>query len=411
MLQRIFFVFLLTLGLFILCPEQTQASAVDAVQEIEAQTESSMQEGLAISESLTRITGTAIYPVFGLAIIGLWDDLNGSDSWYASPFIYVPLLIFLVLEILKNTVGISLGPLKKPIDAGFQAVDFLNANLGLFMSMGFAMDTFQPAVATTAQMFYSSVIPTAHAAGASLSVFEVGGAFVSVLAALCGAAIYIAIWLTSQTFDLLIFLCPFTFIDIFLKTIKKFLVASLFLAFAVFPPLAVLMCLMYLIVSLLLFGFCVRYCLFGFTMIFHTMFKRGKGSLEIDRGILCFSDVGFKGVPKRTRGYLVRKEEQIFFQYKSFFLFSKECPVTLNELYLVEGTIYPMLDEKENGWGKTWFNFTTAYRDKEADLAKLFGCSLGAGLLLKGFRASINYIKMQYLNWTTPKPEPVADQT
>ena len=77
----------------------------------------------------------------------------------------------------------------------------------------------------------------------------------------------------------------------------------------------------------------------------------------------------------------------------------------VSQLYLVEGTLYPILDEKQNGWGKTWFNFTTAYRNKETDLSSLLNCSLGASLLIKGFRSSINYIKMQYLNWTSPEPE------
>ena len=45
--------------------------------EIEAQSQSEVVEVLAISEAFARITGTAVSPALGLALLGGWDHFQG----------------------------------------------------------------------------------------------------------------------------------------------------------------------------------------------------------------------------------------------------------------------------------------------------------------------------------------------
>ena len=55
------------------------------VHDIEQQSAVTIEQSMALSETLTRITGTAIYPVFGLAFLGLYDDINHILTWYTPP--------------------------------------------------------------------------------------------------------------------------------------------------------------------------------------------------------------------------------------------------------------------------------------------------------------------------------------
>ena len=91
------------------------------------------------------------------------------------------------------------GPIRKPLDAAFQLVGYLNANLGLVMSMGIAYEVFQPQVAMALHFSSEFFLPTAHAADPATTV-ALGGGLVGILAALCGAVISV-IWLISHTLN------------------------------------------------------------------------------------------------------------------------------------------------------------------------------------------------------------------
>ena len=130
-------------------------------------------------------------------------------------------------------------------------------------------------------------------------------------------------------------------------------------------------------------------------MLFHFMLKRGKGDINPETGILCFSAEGIPSLPKRTRGRIVRKDGKMVFVYKTLPLMPQKELVLedFNHLFLVEDPLYPVLDEKEDGWGTTWFIFTPAYQNKEAELAKILECQQGTSAILKGFNAAVSYIK------------------
>ncbi|MBM74688.1 MAG: hypothetical protein CMK59_04760 [Proteobacteria bacterium] len=403
---------LMLFSLFILFSVDAGAEQelMENINNIEKQADAGVAESMAISEALTRITGTAVYPAFGLAVLGAWDHFHGGTSWYSYPLVWGPLIVLLILEVVKNTVGLTLGPLKKPIDAGFHAVDYVNANLGMVMSVGFAVDGFKPAAAVAINTLHSIIIPTANASGYQpIAAMGVSELILYPVAAFFGLAIYFAIWLTSHTFSLLIFLCPFNVIDVILKSTQKFFILTLFGAFALFPPLAVFICLGYLCFCLIIFRFCLRFSTFGTTMLFHFLFKKGTGMVDLDSGIPCFSGEGINSLPKRTRGKLIRTDNQLAFHYKTFpFMPEKRLVLEeLNALFLVENPLYPVLNDKENGWGNTWLIFSPQYNQKETQLAQLLSCELGAGIMLKGVRSAVAYLKKQFSrenSLKTPQP-------
>ena len=392
----------LLLMLLLCCSVSVQA-AVDSellqdITRLEQEAQADLNQTLAFSEALARITGTAISPALGLGLIGLYDHANGIEHWYGTPYLYVPLLLLVFLELIKNSFGMAVfpGPLRKPLDAVFQLVGYFNAHLGLVMSVGIAYESFQPQTAVALQSTYSTLIANAHAAEPLVSA-SAGISTVGVLAALFGAAIYSCIWLISHTFELMVFLCPFTSIDLILKSIQQAGTTTILLLSLVFPPVAMVICLFYFLVCLLIVGYCFRFSLFGTTMLWHFVARRGRGEVDLQQGILCFAGT-IEGVKSNTRGYLKRKEGQMIFTYKRGFAIPKEVPLSLSEAYVIEGFQYPILNAKPNGWGESIVVFSSMYQRQEKALATVLGCQASAGLLLSGVRGALNFVQKHFLN-------------
>ena len=150
-----------------------------------------------------------------------------------------------------------------------------------------AYGSFQPQTAVALQSTYSVLMANAHAAEPLVSA-PAGISIVGVLAALCGAAIYTCIWLISHTFELMVFLCPFTSIDLILKSIQQAGTTTILLLSLVFPPVAMVICLFYFLVCLVIVGYCFRFSLFGTTMLWHFVARRGRGEVDLQQGIFVF---------------------------------------------------------------------------------------------------------------------------
>ena len=369
--------------------------------EIEAQSQSEMVEVLAISEAFARITGTAVSPALGLALLGGWDHFQGAEHWYVTPYLYVPLLLLVFLEWIKNTFGMAVfpGPIRKPLDAAFQLVGYLNANLGLVMSMGIAYEVFQPQVAMALQFSSEFFLSTAHAADPATTV-ALGGGLVGILAALCGAVIFLSIWLISHTFELMVFLCPFTSIDMLLKAAQQSFTALIIALAIVFPPAAVVICLLYWIFCLLMFSTCLRFSIFGVTMLWHFLFQRGQGRVNEPEEIVCFAS-HISGVKNNTRGTLSKQDGKFIFKYKRAFLYEQSAVIDMTGLCLIERFNYPSLNTKPNGWGQTRLVFSPRYLNQEQALSTLLEVELGAGLILSGYREALRFLRSQFFGKQT----------
>ena len=354
-----------------------------------------LTQSMAVSEALTRITGTAIYPVFGLAFLGAWDHFHGVQVWYATPYLYIPLIFVMFLDFLKNTLGIALGPFKKIADIAFHALDFLNAHLGLFMSIGIAANSFYTPVQDTATAMLNTVLPVAEAANTGLSELPVTSLLLLFFAGLCGAAIYLVLWIVTHSFALLILLSPFSSLDALLRGFQFSAVFLLGLAFLIFPPLAVLIASAYIGVALLLFRWCWSYFNFASTMLTVFLFKRGKSTLDLEKGIHCFSDDGLTGCPERSKGLLRMENNQLFFQQNTLFGHPKVYPISKEQLVLQSGVLYPTLLRRTEEDTEVVLVFTARVRGREQQLSDKIGCSVEANTLARGLKEGLQYIQKQ----------------
>ena len=132
-------------------------------------------------------------------------------------------------------------------------------------------------------------------------------------------------------------------------------------------------------------------------MLWQFLFQRGKGKIDLENGMLCFAG-NIDGVKSNTRGYLKCKDGQMVFEYKRLFAISKEVPLFLSELYVIEGLQYPILNTKSNGWGETVLVFSPMYQNQEQNLAEELSAHYGTGLLLSGIRGALRFVRKHFLN-------------
>jgi hypothetical protein len=79
--------------------------------------------GVALAESVSQITGTAISPLLGVASVGAWKWFNEEPEmrrqlpWFAQPEVWGTAFVILALCFLKDSVGTAAPPLvKKPLE-------------------------------------------------------------------------------------------------------------------------------------------------------------------------------------------------------------------------------------------------------------------------------------------------------
>ena len=86
-------------------------------------TASIMSKGQQISSSVATISSTAVSPLMGVCVLGVWEHYRTPKAGraklplYTQPYFWIPVGILLVLILLKDTVGGFTPLVKKPLDA------------------------------------------------------------------------------------------------------------------------------------------------------------------------------------------------------------------------------------------------------------------------------------------------------
>lgn len=382
--------------MILFCGNVYAQELAEVVQSIEQQSHQTVLQSMAVSEALTRITGTAIYPVFGLAFLGAYDHINGIDVWYATPFLYVPLIGIMLIDVLKNTFGLAFGPLKKVADLALQLLDVINANLGLFMSIGIAMNTLQKPVEAGASALLNVVFPTAHAASMVSAETTIGGLLLMIIAGVLGAIIYFVIWVTMQSFALLILLSPFNVLDSILRSLQLCAVTVMGVAFLIFPPLAVFIACVYILISVYLFRFCWSHLVFSTKILFDYLFARGQGEVDLEQGIPCFSGHGLQGCYPRTSGKLVRRGTQLLFVSSSMIGAGAEYEIDTASLSVHEGAIFGTLVVDAQDDDVILVMLTPQMNGQEETLADEIGCTVVPFAFTNGIRNGFRYVRAQF---------------
>jgi len=244
---------------------------VPVVQTDEQEAQQELRSGEKISSALATVTSTAISPLVGVSVMDAWHYYHTPRAQrdelplIQKPKFWIPIMVLLVLIFIKDTFGGFAPLIKKPLDAA--EVLFVN-HAGLVL-IAFPVVLNQVARVMGFQSLrglFAFVLsgPVVYAATAQTSgVHHALTVATAVLYVVVGLVVTFVVWLVGHSFDVLILISPFPFLDFLLKIIRNIIFAVLAIAALISPHLGLLLCLGLIVFSFLIFGWALRTAVFG----------------------------------------------------------------------------------------------------------------------------------------------------
>src|SRR6516225_7867812 len=223
--------------------------AVAVAQTGDQEAQQALQSGEKISTALATVTSTAISPLVGVCVLGIWTYYRTPRAQrdhlplIQKPKFWIPVLLLLVLIFIKDTFGGFAPLIKKPLDA----IEVLFVNHAALVLVAFPIVLeqvarvmgFQSIKGLFAYMLsgpavYAATVDTAgmhHAFSVATAIFYT----------VIGFAVTCVVWLVGHAFDVLAMVSPFPFLDFLLKAARNGIFAVLAITAIISPQLGVLL--------------------------------------------------------------------------------------------------------------------------------------------------------------------------
>src|SRR6516165_3325241 len=244
---------------------------VSMVQADEQEAQQALRNGEEISTALATVTTTAISPLVGACFTGVWQYYRTPRAQrdqlplIQRPKFWIPIIVLLVLIFIKDTFGGFAPLIKKPLDAA--EVLFVNHAGLVLIAFPVVLSQVERVMGfqSLRELFaYMLSEPVVYAATAQTSsghhAFTVATAVVYTVV---GLVVTFVVWLVGHSFDVLVLISPFPFLDFLLKTIRNTIFAVLAITALISPRLGLLLCLVVIALSFLIFGWALRTAVFG----------------------------------------------------------------------------------------------------------------------------------------------------
>ncbi|MDU9049489.1 MAG: hypothetical protein Q3M30_11595 [Candidatus Electrothrix sp. Rat3] len=309
-----------------------------------------------LSEEIAQITGLALNPILCMSALGAYSYFSVPEQarpalpWHLSPKFWGPLAVVLGMIFLKDTFGAAFPKLlKSPLDA----VEILfEKNTSALIALPVLITSvtqgeFQQ-VQHLSQQACDALFPVAVAAGSADAALNTGvDLLLMTMSSITASMIFIAVWVLSQAFNVLILLCPFSLGDALLAAAKNALVLLIIGLSGTY--MGALLSGVVIAFAFYLFPKTLRLVVFGTVMshdlVFYKLLRIRGGSLPSD-GITSFSSCYFGRTPPLTYGKLVLKNGFLVFSSRSYLFFSKKTVNTGIEpsaCELIRGIISPII--------------------------------------------------------------------
>ena len=344
--------------------------------------------GEIIAEEISKATGCAISPILGISVLGAYTYYTtpvkerGRVPWHAKPEFWGPLLVVLLGIILKDSSKIALPKIIiMPLDAIETLLEKnVSATLGLLVILssitGKGFEQLQLAghdlsfsVLTSA---YAAESVNSAAATSSSGLFELG--ILSILV----TVVFGLVWVVSQSFNFLMFLCPFSWLDLLLATFKNLIVALLVGAYLINPFLGLFVSCVIILISLFLFARSYRFVIFGTIFSSDILFKKSrKHEIESSR-IKAFAGSILADVPPLSYGSLTVQDAMLVFHYKPWLFMPSKSITTSYRCDHCDagiGALSPVIitPGKNFDTDLTLFRLRPLYHSHENRVAELLG--------------------------------------
>jgi len=288
--------------------------AVAVAQTGDQEAQQALQSGEKISTALATVTSTAISPLVGVCVLGVWNYYRTPEAQrdrlplIQKPKFWIPVMILLVLIFIKDTFGGFAPLIKKPLDA----IEVLFVNHAALILVAFPVVLNQvarvmgfPSIKDLLAYLVSG--PVVYAATADTGgIHHAFGVATAVFYTVVGVAVTFVVWLVGHAFDVMAMVSPFPFLDFLLKAVRNGIFAVLAVTALISPQLGVLLSLGIIAGSLLIFGWAMRVAFFGimfaWDLLLMLLFDAQTRPVKGDHVSAFAVRVG--KVPRRTYGRL-----------------------------------------------------------------------------------------------------------
>jgi hypothetical protein len=348
-----------------------------------------IHRGTQIASAVSTITSTAISPLLGVCVLGVYEyfmtpkEERHTLPTYTSPWFWIPIGCLLALILLKDTIGGAAPLIKKPLDA----VEVLLLNKASLVLIAFPVVLHEVSkimgvgTAELAALLMQNVEGVVYAQDTTSTVQQAGQATLAFILVVQGIIIAFVVWLVGHAFDVLVLLSPFPFLDVLLKCVRTAIFAVL-AAFTILDPrVGVVLSVFVILICALLFGWASRLLVFGakFSVdLLRTLLFNWYREPEENEELLAFTASRMPGVPKRTYGHLRKSADgAIEFSFRPWLL---GAPRTVRldppaSYEIGRGLFYPTLIEtrERSSSHRTLIRFLPRYRKSDEKLASILG--------------------------------------
>jgi len=277
-----------------------------------------LNRGQEISTAIAAVTSTAISPLLGVCLLGIYDfartppEARASLPFYSRPHFWIPIGILLLLIFFKDSIGGSVPLLKKPLDA----IEVLVINKAALVLIAFPAMFHQVSKLTGMRDITELIQPVAYAASPDL-LERAGhwGTAAVVLAA--GTFITLLVWIVGHAADVLALLSPVPFVDLFVKASRAVVMLTVAGCAVLSPMLGLIASCIVIGVCALLFWLAVRVLILGWVFGLDLLFWRRE--VPVNGAVQAFTAGKIQGMPRLTLGKLTRDPNGILeFRYRRF---------------------------------------------------------------------------------------------
>jgi hypothetical protein len=346
-----------------------------------AKTSGAPAPGVALSATLSQITGVAISPLLGVSAIGAYtwfrtpSEKKASLPWYAHPSFWLVALLVVGACAAKDSLGAVLPPgWKKPLDVAETLENKLSGAVAVGAFVPFSLDTLMKMLGVG--KLGALGLPLAASGLATIQVGAIDLSWaLAVLMMPLGAAIFLVVWVTSHAINVLILLSPWGTVDAALKGLRVGLLSLLTLTASINPVAGAILSVVIIIVAWFCAGWAFRLTVFGtiFCWDFFTLRRARFRPAANDNWLFTARKVD--GARQRSYGRLHRGDDgRLVFQFRPWLVFGvRTAEVPSAGLAVGRGALYSTILTREGDDETTVFLLPPRYRGHEADLAHACG--------------------------------------
>jgi hypothetical protein len=329
-----------------------------------------LTRGQQISTAVAAVTSTAISPLLGVCLLGIYDyaratpEARATLPFYSRPHFWIPIGILLILIFFKDSVGGTIHLLKKPLDA----MEVLVLNKAALVLIAFPVMFHQVSKLTGIRDIAELIQPVVYAAqpGALETAGHWGTAGLMLLA---GSVITLVVWVVGHAADVLALLSPVPFVDLLVKVSRAVVMLAVAGCAIVNPTLGLIASGIVIAICALLFWLALRVLILGTIFALDLLFLKKETP---SAAVRAFTVGKIQGMPRQTLGKLTRDPNGILeFRYWP----ARRIRLEDASAYEVaRGILYPTVQLQN----KLQFRLLPRYRGSEEAVRAALGLGTGA---------------------------------